>query len=154
MKNTTLILSHLLAKPQFKSIQTRSCYNKFLTLLPEKFKKAVAFIYIKDETLFVALSHPGYKMELNYNKDLLKSLLKMIVQHNPECSQLRAEKVAIFDSKFYEQKPKECYQSDPKYNELALGEFQIDTNDTELMVKFDTIKGHILHNQRHAKQLP
>jgi len=146
MKNVSTILTHLISKPQFKSIQTHGCYNKFLKLLPQKFKKGVAFVYIQNETLFVALSHPGYKMELNYNKDLLKSLLKMIREHNPECSGLVAHSVVIFNSLFYAEKPHGRYQSDPKYNELALGVFQINTTDSGLREKFDTIKEHIYTN--------
>jgi len=150
MKNASVILSHLVSKPQFKSVRTHGCYNKFLALLPPKFKKAVAFVYVREETLFVALSHPGYRMELNYNQDLLKSLLNMITAHNPECSGLKAKKVVIFNSKFYQEKPEECYQSDPKYSELAIGEFRINTTDSELTLRFERIREDIIRNRNHA----
>ncbi|HIC78052.1 MAG TPA: hypothetical protein EYP02_02605, partial [Sulfurovum sp.] len=72
MKKAHTIISHISNLPEFKLLKKHYCYQKFISLLNPRFKKAIAFVYIRDETLFVALSHPGFKMELNYNKDLLK----------------------------------------------------------------------------------
>ena len=76
MKKVSMILSHLSNQPQFRYLKQESCYKKYISLLGAKWQKAVAFIYIKNDTLFIAVTHPGFKMELNYNKDLLISLLK------------------------------------------------------------------------------
>ena len=65
-----------------------------------KWQKAVAFIYIKNDTLFVAVTHPGFKMELNYNRDLLKSILTQMASLDTECKMMKADKVVVFHSKY------------------------------------------------------
>lgn len=147
MKNIQSLLSHLSCQPQFRYLGQHNCYRKFIQLLPPKFQEAIAFVYIENKTLFVALSHPGYKMELNYNRDLLKSVLTMVRKHDAGCSQLEAEKVAIFNSKYYAPSAKESQSSDPKYFELANADFLIQTDDTILREKFESIKKHIIRNR-------
>ena len=147
MEKVSSILSHLVHQPQFKFLLKHTCYQKFIQILPTKFKKAIAFVYIDNNTLFVALSHPGYKMELNYNKDLLKSLLNMMGTHNPDCSQLSANKVIVFNSKFHNTTPKVPEPTNPKYRELSSGDFKICSNDTQLIDKFKQIKETIMENR-------
>ncbi len=147
MEKVSSILSHLTHQPQFKFLLKHTCYQKFIQILPTKFKKAIAFVYIDNNTLFVALSHPGYKMELNYNKDLLKSLLNMMGTHNPDCKQLSANSVIIFNSKFHNSTPKATKPTDPKYRELSSGEFKIHSDDTQLIDKFKQIKETIMENR-------
>ena len=77
MKTSRTVLDKLTSSVQFKPLGAHKCYAKFLSLLPQHLQKAIAFVYIKNETLFIALKHPGFKMELNYNKDLLKSEFEM-----------------------------------------------------------------------------
>ncbi|MEA3418594.1 MAG: hypothetical protein U9Q90_04265 [Campylobacterota bacterium] len=147
MKNARSILSHLTHQPQFRSLRKQSCYRKFIHLLPPKFQQAIAFVYIDKATLFIALSHPGYKMELNYNRDLLKSVLTMMGEHDPECSEMKAEKVVIFNSKYHSSVPKEHPSTDPKYTELAKADFTVQTDDVTLREKFEIIKKRILANR-------
>jgi hypothetical protein len=147
MKNTHSILSHLVNQPQFRILKKHNCYQKFIDLLPPKFSRAIAFVYIKNDILFIALSHPGYKMELNYNKDLLKSLLNMMGKHNSECSMLNVNSVIVFNSKFYVDKPKEITNTDPKYVESSTGYFNINTEDDKLREAFESIKKIIIRNK-------
>jgi len=147
MKNIHSILSHLVNQPQFRILKKHHCYQKFIDLLPPKFKRAIAFVYIKNNILFVALSHPGYKMELDYNKDLLKSLLNMMGKHKSECSMLSVNDTIIFNSKFYTEKPEETISTDPKYKELSSGDFKIDTKDKKLLQAFEDIKEIIIRNR-------
>ena len=147
MKKANTILSHIHALPQFKMLKRHYCYQKLISILPPKFKKAVAFVYIREDTLFVALSHPGFKMELNYNKDLLKSLLNMMGKHNSECSMLNVNSVIVFNSKFYVDKPKEITNTDPKYVESSTGYFNINTEDDKLREAFESIKKIIIRNK-------
>ena len=49
---------------------------KFIDALPLKLKKGVKFGYVKTKTLYFVLTHPVYKMEFEYNKADIKSLLK------------------------------------------------------------------------------
>ena len=144
MKQANTILSHIQSLPQFKLLKSHYCYQKFISLLSPKFKKAIAFVYVRDDTLFVALSHPGFKMELNYNKDLLKSLLTMLAQKDVKCQNMSASKVVLFNSKshiFSQNKPD--YNSVPYYQEMALGEFTVESDDKELQEAFEKIRQSI-----------
>lgn len=142
-----MILSHLSSQPQFKSLKRQECYQKYINLLSSKWQKAVAFVYIKDETLFIAVTHPGFKMELNYNKDLLKSLLSQLSKYDKACETMEAQKVVVFHSKYYAMpQEKTSYVTVPHYHERAKGDFETPT-DKELKEKFEHIKALISCNQ-------
>jgi len=144
MKQVNTILSHIQSLPQFKILKSHYCYQKFISLLSPKFQKAIAFVYVREDTLFVALSHPGFKMELNYNKDLLKSLLSMLSQQDSKCKKLKASKVVLFNSKHLSIiKEKEIVSTVPHYKELSSGTFTIETEDKELMEAFKKIQTSI-----------
>jgi hypothetical protein len=144
MKKAHSILSHILHLPQFKSLKSHYCYQKFISLLSPRFQKAIAFVYVRQETLFVALSHPGFKMELNYNKDLLKNLLTMLAKQDEKCKSLKVSKVVLFNSKqqsvFKEKKVEETV---PHYDEMSFGVFSILSEDRELKEAFEKIRASI-----------
>ncbi len=142
-----MILSHLTSQPQFKYLKQQACYRKFISLLGEKWQKAIAFVYIRNETLFVAVTHPGFKMELHYNRDLLKSVLTQLGSLDPECTMLQAKEVAIFHSKYRSViKENSQEQTIPYYHELASSDFAIETEDPDLRQTFEKIKETILCN--------
>ena len=144
MKKASIILSHIRNLPEFKLLKSHYCYQKFISLLNPRFKKAIAFVYVRDDTLFVALSHPGFKMELNYNKDLLKSLLSMLAKGDEKCKNMKASKVVLFNSKHLSIIKEEHIESTvPYYKEMALGEFTIESEDEELQKAFNKIKKSI-----------
>jgi len=148
MKQANTILSHLQTLPQFRILKSHYCYQKFLSLLSPKFQKAIAFIYVKDDTLFVALSHPGFKMELNYNKELLKSVLALLAQEDEKCQNITASKVVLFNSRNHQFAKKEStYESIPYYQEMALGDFSIQSEDKELLQAFENIRQSISKQQ-------
>jgi len=141
MKKASVILSHLSDQPQFKYLKQEDCYKKYISLLGAKWQKAVAFIYIKNETLFIAITHPGFKMELNYNRDLLKSLLTQMAMLNPDCKHMKAEKVVIFHSKYRSIVQEVAEVSTiPYYHELSSANFDIHGLNTELKAKFKEIQ--------------
>lgn len=147
MKKASMILSHLSSQPQFKSLKRQACYEKYISLLSHKWQKAVAFVYIKDETLFVAVTHPGFKMELNYNKDLLKSLLTQLAAHDKSCEMMQAQKVVVFHSRYYAMpEEKHAHDTVPHYHERAKGDFET-PEDNALKEKFERIKALITCNQ-------
>ena len=148
MKNASVILSHLVGQPQFKSLKRHACYKKFISLLGTKWQKAIAFVYIRNETLFVAVTHPGFKMELHYNRDLLKSVLTQLASLDTECRELKAEKVIVFHSKYrtiITDKPDET--TIPYYHERATGNFSLQSSDEALAEKFKQIQSLIACNQ-------
>ncbi len=148
MKNASVILSHLVNQPQFKYLKQQVCYRKFISLLGAKWQRAIAFVYIKNDTLFVAVTHPGFKMELNYNRDLLKSVLTQLAAHESECRMLKAEKVVIFHSKYrtlIKETPKE--DTVPYYHEMAKSDFEIVSKDEDLRAVFEQTKETIRCNR-------
>jgi len=149
MKKASMILSHLTNQPQFRFLKQQECYKKYISLLGAKYQKAIAFVYIKNDTLFIALTHPGFKMELNYNRDLLKTLLIQLSTLDKSCEMMQASKVAIFHSKHYPMQDQKETESTtvPYYNELASTSFEILSEDKELQEKFEKIKVHIQCNQ-------
>ena len=147
MKKAHTIISHISNLPEFKLLKKHYCYQKFISLLNPRFKKAIAFVYIRDETLFVALSHPGFKMELNYNKDLLKSLLTMLAKNDERCKKMKADKIVLFNSKLVSiLKEKPIESTVPYYQEMAMGEFTIESEDIELKEAFNKIRSSIEKN--------
>ncbi len=147
MKNAHTILSHIINLPEFKLLKKHYCYQKFLSLLAPRFQKAIAFVYLREDTLFVALSHPGFKMELNYNKDLLRTLLSMLAKSDEKCQQMRASKVILFNSKHISiLKEKKIVSTVPYYQEMAHGDFTVESEDEELREAFSKIKNSIRNN--------
>ena len=149
MKRANEIVKNIKSRPYFTSIQKYSCYNKLSQILPPRFAKAIAFFYIKNNTLFGALSHPGYKMELNYNKDLVKGLLNQLISLDQDCKEVfkDVKKIEFFVSKFHSPAPlKADLNTQPYYTELSKAEFTIATKDSELKEIFQKIKEDILRN--------
>ena len=148
MKNAQTILSHLSQQPQFRYLKRHECYQKYIRLLGEKYQRAIAFVYVKNDTLYVAVTHPGFKMELNYNKEVLKDVLSRFCAIEKNCSMLQADKVVIFHSKYHKLPAKTDNDTTiPHYFELASGEFEICTEDMNLKEKFDNIKRNIEKNR-------
>jgi hypothetical protein len=150
MKNMSMILSHLTNQPQFKVLKRQTCYQKFLSLLGKKWQKAIAFVYIKHETLFVVVTHPGFKMELNYNRDLLKSVLTQLASVEPACQAAASVKdVVVFVGKYHTKKETDhtVTETIPYYHETATGSFEISTDDPEIKTRFIKIKETITCNR-------
>ncbi len=147
--NEILKSSH---QPYLKNVVKYRCFNKILMLLPPRFQKAIAFFYIKNNILFGALKHPGFKIELNYNKDLVKALLKEIAKIDSNCKELfeKVKKIEFFISKMYI--PKNTFlnkKTIPFYKELSKGEFEIKVKDKELAKVFEKIKKAIKSNNEN-----
>ncbi len=147
MKTAKNIFSELTRQSQFVPLVRYQCYGKFLALLPPRFQKAIAFVTIKNDILLVALSHPGYKMELDYNRDLLKSILIGLSKHDKECIFPEIKKVEFFISKHYAPKATNDLDTVPHYGEKAQGSFEFDYHDEELKIIFSRIVKDIKCNQ-------
>ena len=76
MKKINEILSHLKNSPEFRKVNTQKTIQDFIELLPATLKKGVKFAYIRGGILYFVLTHPVYKMEFEYNKSLINTLLK------------------------------------------------------------------------------
>ncbi|MDD5406830.1 MAG: hypothetical protein PHE73_07845 [Sulfurovaceae bacterium] len=147
MKTAKNIFSELMRQSQFVPLVRYKCYGKFLALLPQRFRKAIAFVTIKNDILLIALSHPGYKMELDYNKDLLKSILMELSKHDNECSFPKIKQIEFFISKHYLPKIDDILDTVPHYGEKAQGNFEFDYLDEDLKNLFSRIVQDIKCNQ-------
>ncbi|MEA1954330.1 MAG: hypothetical protein U9O24_08045 [Campylobacterota bacterium] len=148
MKKAHTILSHLSNQPQFRFLKQQECYQKYIKLLGSKYQKAIAFVYVQNETLFIAVTHPGFKMELNYNRDLLKSILTQLTSYDNRCKMMKANKVVVFHSKYHPvTKNAKPMSTVPYYHERASSQFSIKTDNQALKEKFEAIQEVIKCNQ-------
>lgn len=147
MKTAKNIFSELTRQSQFVPLVRYQCYGKFLALLPPRFKKAIAFVTIKNNILLVAITHPGYKMELDYNKDLLKSILISLAKHDNSCNFPEINKVEFFISRYHTPIIADNLDTVPHYGEKAQGNFEFDYHDKELRDLFSRITQDIRCNQ-------
>ena len=132
MKKINEILSHLKNNPEFSKINTSSLIKKFIEVLPLKLKKGVKFGYIKNQTLYFVLTHPVYKMEFEYNKADIKSLLKSFKIAN-------VEDIGFFVTNIIEKKEnnKEVIVF---YKERSYGIFENKAKDEYIFKKFEKIR--------------
>lgn len=144
MKTSSNIISSISTQPQFRLLARHLCYNKFLALLPPRFRASIAYISIKDSTLYIAITHPGAKMELNYNKDLFKSILAMLDREDNSCSFPPIVNVTTYIPKYSLNKQEERIDTVPRYDEKATGEFDMPIDDEELTLAFENIKEYLL----------
>jgi len=148
MKSSKDIIGLLIQKHSYTSLLNYICYKKFLEILPPRFQKAIAFIKVKNSQLLIALKHPGFKMELNYNKDVIKTLLSTFANSKKECDFLKDVKsITIFNSKFYPVKREETQSTIPYLPEKSKGEFEINVDDEKIKKKLLEIKNIIKSSQ-------
>jgi len=142
MKRANLIIEQIKSLPQFKLLNQYYCCRRFVSLLSPRFQKGIAFSYLKNDTLFLALSHPGYKMELYSKMNSLKSLLEMVGELDEKCKDFRANKIVIFNSRLKSViKREESIDTIPYYKERALNGFNTDNiKDEDLKKRFEEIR--------------
>ncbi|NCB11380.1 hypothetical protein CP963_01725 [Arcobacter cloacae] len=132
MKKINEILSHLKNNPEFRKINTSFLIMKFIDALPLKLKKGVKFGYVKNQTLYFVLTHPVYKMEFEYNKADIKSLLKNFKIAN-------VEDIAFFVTNVIDKKEEEKEEK-PLYIERSYGIFENKAKDEKIFKKFEKIR--------------
>jgi hypothetical protein len=132
MKKINEILSHLKNNPEFSKINTSFLIKKFIEVLPLKLKKGVKFAYVKNQTLYFVLTHPVYKMEFEYNKADIKSLLKKFKIAN-------VEDIGFFITNVIEKKEEE---KEPflLYTERSYGIFENRAKNEYIFKKFEKIR--------------
>jgi hypothetical protein len=147
MKKASDIINLLQNKPQFSKLSSFSCIEKIKSAFSSPLQKMVKFAYIKNETLFFVLNHPGAKQEFDNNIDSIKSALKFVKPQ--EC-----DGVIINDIKaFVTHKPLQKPQYNPKkiyhYHERATGEFDLSIiKDEKLRSVVASIQEIIKANQK------
>ena len=142
VKTADSIIKQLRLLPQFQPLKRYDCYRKFLSLLTPRYQRAIPFIFIRNNTLNIAVSHPGINMELNSNKDFLKSILTKLINEDVECKDLKASRIVLFNINRRAVNNGYNQQQDtiPRYKERALGNFTIEIDDKELKEIFIDIR--------------
>ena len=147
MKTVKNIISHIISKPQYKKISQKRCFDKVVKLLPPHLQSAVLFTYVKNQTLFFVLNHPGLKMEFHYKVNLIKSLLKQLKTIDKECLDMQdIKEVKAFVSNKPKQKVTTNLKVKQTYKELSNGEFKIITKNKNLKNLFQKIQKVIKNN--------
>lgn len=145
MKKAESIISHLFDQPTFKNITRAKCLDLLLThALPERLRKFIAFSYLRNDILFIAITHPGLKMELYYKRNLLKNVLTMLQKSSPKCEIIKFSDIRIFITKQAGKPTAE--DTVPRYTEHASGEFENLARDESVQQKFETIREIICKN--------
>lgn len=141
MKKSSNIITHLKNQPLYSKLKTVKCFEKIKSLLPPRLSSAILFIYIKNDILFFVLNHPGYKMEFNYNLNLIKGVLKELKKRELVCKDLVFKDVKAFVSnKIDLEENKNQTEEKLTYKERATGDFEINTDNENLKNIFQNIK--------------
>ena len=153
MKQSNEIISHIQNRSFRQNIKRIKCFKKILSLLPPKLSRAVLFMYIKNRVLFFALNHPGFKMEFNYNVNLIKELLKKLKKMDLNCKELDISDIKVFVSdKEKDKKNINHFDSDIYYTERATGDFEIYSDNEKLQNIFKNIQ-KIIKNNNHTENV-
>lgn len=121
------------------------CFERLLSLLPSSFTQWVKFLYIKNDTLFFVFHHPCAKMEFNYKRNLIKSLLSQMSLHAPECSSLHVKEIQCFVSHQNNKEEEKLFTQNGEifYVEKASGAFENACEDPKLHALFEAIRQEI-----------
>ncbi len=135
MKKINEILSHLKNNPEFRKINTQETIQKFIELFPLKLKKGIKFAYVKRQILYFVLTHPVYKMEFEYNKNLINSLLK-------KSNIANVEDIKFFVTNKIEKK-EEVTEQKNSFEERSYGIFENSITNENLYRKVEEIRAII-----------
>jgi hypothetical protein len=132
MKKINEILSHIKNCPEFRKINTHETIQRFIEILPLKLKKGIKFAYVKRQILYFVLTHPVYKMEFEYNKSLINTLLKK--SHIANIDDIKFFVTNVIEKKEISKEEKEYY------NERSFGIFENNITDKKLHEKVEQIR--------------
>jgi len=138
MKDSQEVLSHLYFSNSQKLRQAR-CLNVLKSLLPPRLAGAISYIYKKNEKLFIVIDQFGLKMEFNYKRELIKSLLKSIHSQTSLCENLQDAEIVISVSV---KKRNDAIERARRYSypERAEGEFENLAQNEEIRELIEKIR--------------
>jgi hypothetical protein len=156
MKKADKILNHLL-KPFSKDLQKARCLRQIISLLPKNYKKFVSKGAIKNNTLFLEVTHPAIRKEIYFNQQTIKyiintlKLYKLRIKTSPPLKGIQIIKIIQPPCKgveikmvktFYKYKPlkKKTTKTIIFPLKSAKGEFEIRAKNPKIAKKFEEIK--------------
>ncbi|MFT7860510.1 MAG: hypothetical protein ABXS93_06205 [Sulfurimonas sp.] len=133
MKNANDIIKTLQNQPQFSKLSHFHCIKKIQSLFTLPLQKMVKFAYIKNQTLFFVLNHPGAKQEFDNNIESIKSALKFVTPD--ECKEFSINDIKAFVTHtptLKQKAPQAKGDTAPSYRERASGEITVQITDEKL----------------------
>lgn len=144
MKNSTQILSHLRHRPQFSRLSHYACIQSVQRLFSPHLQKMIRFGYIRNNTLFFVLDHPGAKQEFDTIIDSIKTPLKSYPP--PACSGSSFNDIRAFVTHRRPLQPVQSVSSRLEYTERSSGTFSNPVSDQRLHDIIESIR-HTIHDR-------
>ena len=148
MKDSQEVISHLYFSNSQKLRQAR-CLNVLKALLPPRLGEAISYIYKNNQKLFIVIDQFGLKMEFNYKRDLIKSLLKSIHKESSLCEDLQECEIVISVSNKKREAAEERIRKHA-YPERAEGAFENLAQNEEIRDLIEKIRSTIKTNRSSA----
>lgn len=150
MKSAKYVISEIQNSNLYKNFKD---LNDFLKLFSQTHQKIIAFIYQKNEILYIACKHNAGLQELKRDSNIknIKDLLKMFLNFSPESELKNINDVRIFVATNFMQRKIKMMQSLQKQNEQnyvyyekSKGEFKNNFKDKEAFKIFEEIRELII----------
>lgn len=156
MKSTKDIISHIRKDPLFASMSDRV---EFMRLLPINWRRIIAFIYVREGDLMIALKHPLGLQELKRDSNIkfIKELLSLFVRSYPECEFSAVKEIKFFVADKFAKRLRKANGALNLSNfaapiaarslERSRGKFKNVVKDPQIYRAFEEIRGLILANR-------
>lgn len=148
MKSVKEIITHMSNTPSFGKLKKFSETKEFISLLGKAKNSIINYTFCKDETIYIVVSHPAFKQELNSDSSInqIKNLLKKYCQINKDSTLSDVKNIQIIIKK-----PKEdskIIKIKKDYSHLSLGEFENLATSKRLREIFEEIKEELKNANR------
>lgn len=140
MKSVKEIITHMSNTPSFGKLKKFSETKEFISLLGRAKNSIINYTFCKDETIYIAVSHPAFKQELNSDSSInqIKNLLKKYCQINKDSTLSDVKNIQIIIKKPKEENKIIKIKKD--YSHLSRGEFKNLATSKKLHEIFEEIK--------------
>ncbi|CAD7287316.1 hypothetical protein LMG7974_00235 [Campylobacter majalis] len=123
----SIIKSHIYENPLYKKVYHAKQCRDILNLLERRKRELIVFAYVRDNTMFLAVTHPLAKQELSHDSSIkmIKNLLKMHILANENSIFKNITQIVVFVLKNIKfQAPKDPFVTNyPKFKQKSKGEF-------------------------------
>ena len=144
MKNARDIINSLQNRPQFSKLSRFGCIDVIRHSFSAPLQKMIKFAYIKNNTLFFVLNHPGAKQEFDNNIQSIKSALKFVKPKECQEADIKDIKAFVTHTPMKNEDTQKLNSTTAQhYKERASGNFTITTKDEKLASIFKSIQNII-----------
>jgi hypothetical protein len=144
MINTKELILNLSKDGRFsQKLNRQNCLDKLNLLLPKKIRDIILFNFVKHKTLYFAVEHQAYKMEVDYNSKIIRELINSfkVIDNCKFITEIEVIKTYIYTKKNiindYAQTTKIFYK------EKSFGNFENQANEKKIYQEFEKIRNII-----------